>query len=243
MAVERRDLKDARLSLISTRASLDDTILQKNSELKLADDQLKQYRQKLQDLQKTLIQKDEQICTYQSENVLVKQDIQQKLNELETMGDIIEEHTQQLEGIERKEKLVFEREEELKREREAISVLAEKVRVEQQINKRAEDKLRDQREEKQFGILKNPVNMAKVEGLEDEMKEKEKEVEQLSLKLSQAQSEINSTKKLLKQVQDENSNLGAEISRILQSKEFLQDEYSGKIRNFENDIDYQRKES
>ena len=186
MAVERRDLKDARLSLISTRASLDDTILQKNSELKLADDQLKQYRQKLQDLQKTLIQKDEQICTYQSENVLVKQDIQQKLNELETMGDIIEEHTQQLEGIERKEKLVFEREEELKREREAISVLAEKVRVEQQINKRAEDKLRDQREEKQFGILKNPVNMAKVEGLEDEMKEKEKEVEQLSLKLSQA---------------------------------------------------------
>ena len=100
------------------------------------------------------------------------------------MGDIIEEHTQQLEGIERKEKLVFEREEELKREREAISVLAEKVRVEQQINKRAEDKLRDQREEKQFGILKNPVNMAKVEGLEDEMKEKEKEVEQLSLKLS-----------------------------------------------------------
>jgi hypothetical protein len=45
------------------------------------------------------------------------------------MGDIIEEHTQQLEGIERKEKLVFEREEELKREREAISVLAEKVRV------------------------------------------------------------------------------------------------------------------
>lgn len=159
------------------------------------------------------------------------------------MGDIIEEHTQQLEGIERKEKLVFEREEELKREREAISVLAEKVRVEQQINKRAEDKLRDQREEKQFGILKNPVNMAKVEGLEDEMKEKEKEVEQLSLKLSQAQSEINSTKKLLKQVQDENSNLGAEISRILQSKEFLQDEYSGKIRNFENDIDYKRKES
>ena len=243
MVVERRDLKDARLSLISTRASLDDTILQKNSELKLADDQLKLYRQKLQDLQKTLIQKDEQICTYQSENVLVKQDIQQKLNELETMGDIIEEHTQQLEGIERKEKLVFEREEELKREREAISVLAEKVRVEQQINKRAEDKLRDQREEKQFGILKNPVNMAKVEGLEDEMKEKEKEVEQLSLKLSQAQSEINSTKKLLKQVQDENSNLGAEISRILQSKEFLQDEYSGKIRNFENDIDYQRKES
>lgn len=102
------------------------------------------------------------------------------------MGDIIEEHTQQLEGIERKEKLVFEREEELKREREAISVLAEKVRVEQQINKRAEDKLRDQKEEKQFGILKNPVNMAKVEGLEDEMKEKEKEVEQLSLKLSQA---------------------------------------------------------
>ena len=243
MVVERRDLKDARLSLISTRASLDDTILQKNSELKLADDQLKLYRQKLQDLQKTLIQKDEQICTYQSENVLVKQDIQQKLNELETMGDIIEEHTQQLEGIERKEKLVFEREEELKREREAISVLAEKVRIEQQINKRAEDKLRDQREEKQFGILKNPVNMAKVEGLEDEMKEKEKEVEQLSLKLSQAQSEINSTKKLLKQVQDENSNLGAEISRILQSKEFLQDEYSGKIRNFENDIDYQRKES
>tara|TARA_B110000285_G_C14862231_1_gene485110 strand:+ start:118 stop:351 length:234 start_codon:yes stop_codon:yes gene_type:complete len=77
-----------------------------------------------------LIQKDEQICTYQSENVLVKQDIQQKLNELETMGDIIEEHTQQLEGIERKEKLVFEREEELKREREAISVLAEKVRIE-----------------------------------------------------------------------------------------------------------------
>ena len=100
------------------------------------------------------------------------------------MGDIIEEHTQQLEGIERKEKLVFEREEELKREREAISVLAEKVRIEQQINKRADDKLRDQREEKQFGILKNPVNMAKVEGLEDEMKEKEKEVEQLSLKLS-----------------------------------------------------------
>ena len=53
------------------------------------------------------------------------------------------------------------------------------------------------------------------------MKDKEREVEQLSLKLSQAQSEINQTKNLLKQVQDENSNLGAEMSRILQSKEFL----------------------
>ena len=53
------------------------------------------------------------------------------------MGSMIEEHTQQLEGIERKEKLVIEREEELKREREALSVLSEKIRVEQQINERA----------------------------------------------------------------------------------------------------------
>jgi hypothetical protein len=37
--------------------------------------------------------------------------------------------------------------------------------------------LRDQREEKQYGVLKNPVNLVKVEGLEDEMKEKEREVE------------------------------------------------------------------
>ena len=45
------------------------------------------------------------------------------------MGQIIEEHTQQLEGLDRKEKLLIEREQELKKEREEMKVERERIRL------------------------------------------------------------------------------------------------------------------
>ena len=62
------------------------------------------------------------------ENSLVKQDRQTKLRDLETMGSVIEEHTSQLDGIERKERLLTERAEELREDKNGLTIEWEKCR-------------------------------------------------------------------------------------------------------------------
>ena len=93
----------------------------------------------------------------------------------------------------------MEREEELKRERDAISVLAEKVRLEQLSHKKATDKFRDKQDEDSYSKKQNPLIAVQYENLQRDFQLKEQEVEHLSLKLSNAENEINQTKNLLKQ--------------------------------------------
>ena len=64
------------------------------------------------------------------------------------MGSVIEEHTTQLAGIDRKERLLAEREEELKNDKNELRIEWEKCRQMSLQNQRRERKLTENREEK-----------------------------------------------------------------------------------------------
>jgi hypothetical protein len=88
------------------------------------------------------------------------------------MGGIIEEHTQQLEGIERKENLLVDRENELKREKEFISVEREKLRLASVVKIQVEERK---------SPLKEKVSISK---------DNEKEIEALVIQVRDAKKEI-----------------------------------------------------
>ena len=71
-----------------------------------------------------------------------------------------------MDGLERKERLLAEREEELKRDRDAVSILTEKVRLEQLSMKKSSDKLRDREDENARSLQQNPLLSVKFENLE-----------------------------------------------------------------------------
>ena len=79
-------------------------------------------------MQKESSSKDEKILELRGESSFLKQDLQSKLRDLETMGNVIEEHTTQLDGIERKERLLTERAEELKQDKNDLMAEWEKCR-------------------------------------------------------------------------------------------------------------------
>ena len=59
----------------------------------MAETELTQYRDRLMDLQKSVSDKDEAFMIMKSDSVLLRQEIFNKNKDLDTMGNIIDEHS------------------------------------------------------------------------------------------------------------------------------------------------------
>ena len=137
---EKVILKNTNNSMKQNIENLDQQLI---SEIKTKESEIKNLRDKVVSQQAEISSHDHTILQLQSAGTQIRTELNSKLRDLETMGNVIEDHTKQLDQIEMKEKNILEREEELKKLKYELAIEQEKCRLHAFENSERETRLRD----------------------------------------------------------------------------------------------------